>query len=86
MNYLDRFLAAVPTRKCFLQLLGAVCLFLASKLKACQSLSARKLCMYTDNSITSQQLLVRAADGRDDSKKSSICCVILYYSNPRLKI
>ncbi|XP_067246941.1 G1/S-specific cyclin-D2b [Chanodichthys erythropterus] len=57
MNYLDRFLAAVPTRKCFLQLLGAVCLFLASKLKACQPLSARKLCMYTDNSITSQQLL-----------------------------
>uniref|UniRef100_A0A8C1JJE8 Cyclin D2, b n=1 Tax=Cyprinus carpio TaxID=7962 RepID=A0A8C1JJE8_CYPCA len=57
MNYLDRFLAAVPTRKCYLQLLGAVCLFLASKLKACQPLSARKLCMYTDNSITSQQLL-----------------------------
>lgn len=85
MNYLDRFLAAVPTRKCYLQLLGAVCLFLASKLKACQPLSARKLCMYTDNSITSQQLLVRA-DGLDDSKKSSICCVILYYSNPRLYI
>ncbi|XP_052411057.1 G1/S-specific cyclin-D2b [Carassius gibelio] len=57
MNYLDRFLAAVPTRKCYLQLLGSVCLFLASKLKACQPLSARKLCIYTDNSITSQQLL-----------------------------
>ncbi|XP_051976663.1 G1/S-specific cyclin-D2-like [Xyrauchen texanus] len=57
MNYLDRFLAVVPTRKCYLQLLGAVCLFLASKLRACQPLSARKLCMYTDNSITSQQLL-----------------------------
>ncbi|NXB72335.1 CCND2 protein, partial [Donacobius atricapilla] len=33
MNYLDRFLAVVPTRKCHLQLLGAVCMFLASKLK-----------------------------------------------------
>ncbi|XP_051974130.1 G1/S-specific cyclin-D2-like [Xyrauchen texanus] len=57
MNYLDRFLAVVPTQKSYLQLLGAVCLFLASKLKACQPLSARKLCMYTDNSFTSQQLL-----------------------------
>lgn len=57
MNYLDRFLAAVPMRKCYLQLLGAVCLFLASKLKACRPLSTRKLCMYTDNSITCQQLL-----------------------------
>ncbi|KAG7229834.1 hypothetical protein INR49_012483 [Caranx melampygus] len=33
MNYLDRFLAVVPTKKCNLQLLGAVCMFLASKLK-----------------------------------------------------
>ncbi|KAA0720745.1 G1/S-specific cyclin-D2 [Triplophysa tibetana] len=57
MNYLDRFLAAVPTRKCYLQLLGAVCLLLASKLKACQPLSTKKLCIYTDNSITCQQLL-----------------------------
>ncbi|XP_036433032.1 G1/S-specific cyclin-D2b [Colossoma macropomum] len=57
INYLDRFLAAVPTKKCFLQLLGAVCLFLASKLKSCQPLSAKKLCLYTDNSITSQELL-----------------------------
>lgn len=57
MNYLDRYLAAVPTRKCYLQLLGAVCLFLASKLKACQPLSTKKLCVYTENSITCQQLL-----------------------------
>ncbi|KAK7891138.1 hypothetical protein WMY93_023101 [Mugilogobius chulae] len=33
MNYLDRFLTVVPTKKCNLQLLGAVCMFLASKLK-----------------------------------------------------
>uniref|UniRef100_A0A8B9L5J4 Cyclin D2, b n=1 Tax=Astyanax mexicanus TaxID=7994 RepID=A0A8B9L5J4_ASTMX len=59
INYLDRFLSMVPTKKCYLQLLGAVCLFLASKLKSCQPLSAKKLCLYTDNTITSQELLVR---------------------------
>ncbi|KAI5611011.1 cyclin D2, b isoform X1 [Silurus asotus] len=57
VNYLDRFLSAVPTKKSCLQLLGAVCLFLASKMKSNQPLSARKLCLYTDNSITSQDLL-----------------------------
>lgn len=50
----------MPTRKNYLQLLGAVCIFLASKLKDCRPLSAEKLCMYTENSITSRELLVRA--------------------------
>lgn len=58
MNYLDRFLAVVPTRKCHLQLLGAVCMFLASKLKETIPLTAEKLCIYTDNSIKPQELLV----------------------------
>ncbi|MGH0143252.1 UNVERIFIED_CONTAM: hypothetical protein FKN15_000297 [Acipenser sinensis] len=58
MNYLDRFLAVVPTRKCNLQLLGAVCMFLASKLKETCPLTAEKLCIYTDNSIKPQELLV----------------------------
>lgn len=62
INYLDRFLAVVPTRKSYLQLLGAVCIFLASKLKDCRQLSAETLCMYTDNSITPQELLVRTGD------------------------
>ncbi|XP_033881415.3 fructose-2,6-bisphosphatase TIGAR isoform X2 [Acipenser ruthenus] len=57
MNYLDRFLAVVPTRKCNLQLLGAVCMFLASKLKETCPLTAEKLCIYTDNSIKPQELL-----------------------------
>lgn len=57
MNYLDRFLAVVPTRKCHLQLLGAVCMFLASKLKETRPLTAEKLCIYTDNSIRPQELL-----------------------------
>lgn len=58
MNYLDRFLAMVPTKKCNLQLLGAVCMFLASKLKETRPLTAEKLCIYTDNSIRPQELLV----------------------------
>lgn len=59
VNYLDRFLSVVPTRKCQLQLLGAVCMFIASKLKETSPLSAEKLCIYTDNSITCQELVVR---------------------------
>ncbi|XP_030576549.1 G1/S-specific cyclin-D2-like [Archocentrus centrarchus] len=57
INYLDRFLAVMPMRKSYLQLLGAVCIFLASKLKDCRLISAEKLCMYTDNSITPRELL-----------------------------
>ncbi|XP_007540528.1 G1/S-specific cyclin-D2-like isoform X1 [Poecilia formosa] len=57
INYLDRFLAVMPTRKNYLQLLGAVCIFLAAKLKDCRPPSAEKLCVYTDNSITPRELL-----------------------------
>ncbi|XP_078276618.1 G1/S-specific cyclin-D3 isoform X1 [Rhinoraja longicauda] len=57
VNYLDRFLSSVPTRKCHLQLLGAVCMFLASKLKETIPLTADKLCIYTDNSVTPEDLL-----------------------------
>ncbi|XP_069862131.1 G1/S-specific cyclin-D2 [Dipodomys merriami] len=57
MNYLDRFLAGVPTLKTHLQLLGAVCMFLASKLKESSPLTAQKLCVYTDNAVTPHELL-----------------------------
>ncbi|XP_078530087.1 G1/S-specific cyclin-D2 isoform X2 [Lissotriton helveticus] len=57
MNYLDRFLDVVPTKKSHLQLLGAVCMFLASKLKETIPLTAEKLCIYTDNSVRPQELL-----------------------------
>ncbi|XP_059843468.1 G1/S-specific cyclin-D2a isoform X1 [Hypanus sabinus] len=57
MNYLDRFLSIVQTTKCHLQLLGAVCMFLASKFKETIPLTAEKLCIYTENSITPCELL-----------------------------
>ncbi|XP_028843507.1 G1/S-specific cyclin-D1-like [Denticeps clupeoides] len=57
MNYLDRFLSVEPTRKTRLQLLGAACMFLASKMKETIPLTAEKLCIYTDNSIRPDELL-----------------------------
>ncbi|XP_037308365.2 G1/S-specific cyclin-D1-like [Pungitius pungitius] len=57
MNYMDRFLSVEPTKKSHLQILGAACMFLASKLKETIPLSAEKLCIYTDNSVTPGQLL-----------------------------
>lgn len=57
MNYVDRYLSCVPTRKNHLQLLGAVCMLLASKLRETMPLTVEKLCIYTDNSITPGQVL-----------------------------
>jgi len=57
MNYLDRFLSLVPIRKSQLQLLGAVCMFIASKLKETVPLTAEKLCIYTDHCITCEELM-----------------------------
>lgn len=58
MNYLDRFLSVEATRKTRLQLLGATCMFLASKMKETVPLTAEKLCIYTDNSVLPEELLV----------------------------
>ncbi|XP_073320890.1 G1/S-specific cyclin-D1 [Pagrus major] len=57
MNYLDRFLSVETTRKTRLQLLGATCMFLASKMKETVPLTAEKLCIYTDNSVQPGELL-----------------------------
>ncbi|XP_063800221.1 G1/S-specific cyclin-D1 [Pseudophryne corroboree] len=57
MNYLDRFLSVEPLKKNRLQLLGATCMFLASKMKETIPLTAEKLCIYTDNSIKPEELL-----------------------------
>ncbi|KAL1116181.1 hypothetical protein AAG570_005676 [Ranatra chinensis] len=58
MNYMDRFLSLVHVSKCHLQLLGTVCLFIASKLKETEPLSANSLVYYTDRSVRLDDLYV----------------------------
>ena len=58
MNYLDRFLSVCDTPRTRLQLLGAACMFIASKLKETNPISAEKLVIYTDNSISLPMLMV----------------------------
>lgn len=57
VNLLDRFLSVVEIRKSQLQLLGTACMFLSSKLKETVPLTAEKLVIYTDNSVTMEELL-----------------------------
>ena len=58
INLLDRFLSTLNIPKNHLQLLGTCCMFIASKLKETIPLTAEKLVIYTDNSITLEDLLV----------------------------
>jgi len=56
VNFLDRFLAVCRISTNQFQLLGAACLFLASKFKALEHITSDKLVMFTDYSITVQEL------------------------------
>ena len=56
MNLMDRFLAKCRIQKSQLQLLGAVCLFLASKFKETCPLTSEKLAMYTDFSVSPEDI------------------------------
>jgi len=56
VNYMDRFLSTCRIQKNHLQLLGAVCLFLASKFKETVAIPSEKLVMYTDFSVSLAQL------------------------------
>jgi hypothetical protein len=57
LNYMDRFLSRKTIKKTQFQLLGTVCIFLASKMCECASIPAEKLLMYTDNSVSLEELL-----------------------------
>ena len=58
MNLLDRFLSVTNVKKDHLQLLGAVCLFVASKLRESRPLTAEILVQCADNSITVTDVIV----------------------------
>ncbi len=58
MNYLDRFLARCRVRKGSLQLLGSVCLLIASKFKETCPILGERLIFYSDFSIRSEELKV----------------------------
>jgi len=56
MNLMDRFLARCRIAKSQLQLIGAVCLFLSSKFKETAPIPSEKLVMYTDFSVTLEEI------------------------------
>lgn len=56
VNFLDRFLSVCRIRTSQFQLLGAACLFLASKFKAVEHLSSEMMVSYTDYSVTVTEL------------------------------
>ena len=58
VNYLDRVLSIVDIKKGQFQLLASVCIFLASKFKETNPLCAEKLVVYSDFSITAQEITV----------------------------
>ncbi|KAF7690069.1 G1/S-specific cyclin-D3 [Silurus meridionalis] len=56
-QFVDRYMAQYPMDVSNLQLLGAVCIFLASKIRDTSPLSATKLCLYSDNTFSIMELL-----------------------------
>lgn len=55
---MDRFLCICPISRSQFQLLGAVCLLLATKIRQCYALTADLLCAYTDYSVKSDEIRV----------------------------
>lgn len=62
VNFMDRFLCSRKISRTQFQLLGTVCLLLSSKIRQCTALSAELLCAYTDNCVTTDQILVSTND------------------------
>lgn len=80
VNYMDRFLMCCSIMKNQLQLLGTVCMLLASKLRESKPLAGETLVYYTDHSVTKEQLWVSELNlSLDDQGKRIIKKSILYY-------
>ena len=56
--YLDQIVSLQTVRKSCLQLVACACMLVASKFRETNHLSSKILVMYTDSSITVEQLLV----------------------------
>merc|ERR1712083_3034 len=56
INYLDRFLSTVNIKKNQFQLCASVCILLASKFSQVVPITTDKLVIYTDNSVTVEEL------------------------------
>ena len=57
VSYLDRFLSSLSITKTQFQLLASVCILLASKFSQVVPITTEQLVIYTDNSISKQELL-----------------------------
>ncbi|RWS17277.1 G1/S-specific cyclin-D2-like protein, partial [Dinothrombium tinctorium] len=57
INYVDRFLSSTSIKKSQLQLLGAVCLLIASKLRQCQAIHSEDLVYYSDHSLSVAEII-----------------------------
>jgi len=56
VNYLDRFLSTVNINKSQFQLCASVCILLASKFSQVVPITTEKLVIYTENSVTFEEL------------------------------
>lgn len=58
INFMDRFLCTCAIKRQQLQLLGATCLLIASKIRSTNFLPIELLCAYTDYSVTHEHIVV----------------------------
>lgn len=77
VNYMDRFLCMCPISRQQFQLLGAVCLLLATKIRQCYALTTDLLCAYTDYSVSPDEIRV--------SQVNIVCC-LFNFRKKKIKI